>query len=283
LSPSTVCSDCGSVLACENCGSPLVLHNASKSERIYICHSCSARRSAETRCDVCQSWNLSPLGVGIDRIESEVNKLFPSAPVFILDKDHASTPTKATKIVREFAGEKGGVIIGTELAFLYLQKIPYVGLVSIDSLFSIPDFGINERIFYLITRLLEISEVEAIIQTRNIGKQILGLAESGNILDFYRTEIEERKEMQYPPFSLFIKVTTEGTNLEIEKKSAYLKSLFSDQEPAFMKSRGMKTNKQTLNMILRLPKTDWPNEAVKEKLLLLPFDFLIKVDPESIL
>jgi hypothetical protein len=45
----------------------------------------------------------------------------------------------------------------------------------------------------------------------------------------------------------------------------------------------MKTNKQTLNMILRLPKTDWPNEAVKEKLLLLPFDFLIKVDPESIL
>ncbi len=283
LAPSTVCSDCGSVLACENCGAPVVLHNASKSDRIYICHACGAKRSAETRCDTCQNWNLSPLGIGIDRIREEITKLFSNTPVFVLDKEHAKTAVQASKIVKSFAGERGGIIIGTEMAFLYLKKIPYVGLISLDSLFSIPDFGINERIFYLVTRLLEIAETEAIIQTRNIGKQIIQFAESGSILDFYRTEIEERKDLSYPPFSLFIKVTTDGTPSEIEKKFVLLKNLFVDQKPNFIKGRGMKTNRLSLSMILRLSREDWPKENLREKLLLLPTDFLIKVDPESIL
>ncbi len=283
LAPTTVCADCGSVLPCENCGAPVVLHNASKSDRIYMCHACGARRVAETRCDTCQSWNLSPLGIGIDSIRNEVEKLFPTTAIFVLDKDHAPTSPKATEITKRFAGERGGVMIGTELAFLYLKKIPYVGLVSLDSLFSIPDFGINERIFYLITRLLEIAEVETIIQTRNIGKRIIQFAESGSILDFYRSEIDERKELSYPPFSVFIKVTTDGTPGEVEKKSIYLKTLFNEQGPVFMKGRGMKTGRLRLSMILRLPRDKWPDNAVGEKLLLLPPEFLVKVDPESIL
>ena len=169
------------------------------------------------------------------------------------------------------------------MAFFYLKKIPYVGLVAIDSLFSIPDFGINERIFYLITRLFEISESETIIQTRNIGKQIIFYAESGSILDFYRSEIEERKTLNYPPFTIFIKVTTDGTPREIEKKLAHLNNLFLEHEPNFMRGRGMKTGRQSLSMILRLPRNEWPKGSMMEKLLLLPPDFLIKVDPESIL
>ncbi len=283
LSPSTVCSDCGSVLSCENCGSPLVLHSEKNSVRVYICHACGARRNAETRCDHCQSWNLTPLGVGTDRIREEVEKLFPSSMIYILDKEHASTAVRASKIAKSFAGEKGGIMIGTELAFFYLKKIPYVGLVSIDSLFSIPDFGINERIFYLITRLFEISEVQTIIQTRNIGKQIIEYAESGSILDFYRSEIEEREALHYPPFSIFIKVSTFGTPREIEKKTAYLNNLFLEHGPDFMNGREVKTGKNSLSMVLRLPRKEWPSQNIVDKLLLLTPDFLIKVDPISII
>jgi primosomal protein N' len=283
LAPSTACSDCGFVLSCENCSAPLVLHNASKSDRIYICHSCGARRSAETRCDHCQSWNLTSLGIGIDRIEQEISKLFPDIPTFVLDKDHAPTPAKAQKIMKKFASEKGGILIGTELAFLYLKKIPYVGLVSLDSLFSIPDFSISEKIFYLITRLVEISEVEIVMQTRNIGKEIIQFAKSGSILDFYRSEIEEREGLKYPPFSIFIKVTSEGTPKELEKKSIFLKEQFMNHNPVFMKGKKIKTNHLNLSMILRIERNSWPDKTVGEKLLLLPPDFLIKVDPEGIL
>jgi len=283
LSPSTICSDCGSVLSCENCGAPIVLHTEKSSSRIYLCHACGARRTAETRCDHCQSWNLTPMGIGIDRIEEEVRNLYPSASVYVLDKEHTPTPAKAIKITKAFAEEKGGIMIGTELAFFYLKKIPYVGLISIDSLFSIPDFGINEKIFYLITRLFEISESETIIQTRNIGKQIIQYAESGGILDFYRSEIEEREALHYPPFYLFIRIITEGHSKEIEKKAIFLNNLFFEYKPDLIKSRGMKTGKESLSMIIRVPRSEWPDENIAEKLLLLTSDFLIKVDPISII
>lgn len=283
LAPSTVCRDCGHVLACLNCSSPMVLHEAPNKERIYYCHSCGVKRTSMTRCDHCQSWNLVPLGIGTDRIEAEINRLYPDVHVSILDKDHAPTSAKASAVAKKFASEKGGVLIGTELALLYLEKVPYVGIVSMDSLFSIPDFGINERIFYLVTRLLEKCEYEAIVQTRNIGQVILQSATQGNILDFYRNEIKEREEIKYPPFSLFIKVSTDGTESELEAKAAYLRSMFISYSPDFMKARGMKTHKIELSMILRINRGLWPQNELIELLLLLPADFLIKVDPDSII
>jgi len=283
FSPSTVCADCGSVLSCKNCGAPLVLHSTMKNNRTYVCHACRAKRSAETRCDTCQSWNLTPLGLGIDKIAEVIHEMFPDIPLFILDKEHAPTRKKASVIAKKFAEEKGGIILGTELAFLYLERVPYVGLISLDSLFSIPDFSIHERIFYLITRLLEISEVETIIQTRNIGKEILSFAEQGNVLDFYRKEVTEREELKYPPFSVFIKITSEDTQKNIEKKATYLKGLFSEHEPNVILGRGMESGQLIVSMILRLPKNNWPDDTILNKLLLLTPEFSIKVDPESIL
>ena len=283
LAPSTVCRDCGTVLPCPNCKAPIVLHMTTDKERIYLCHACGATRPSMTRCDTCDSWNLIPLGIGIDRIREEVIRLFPEVVITILDKDHAHTSAKASATIKKFASEKGGVLIGTELALLYLEKVPYIGVVSLDSLFSIPDFGINERIFYLITRLLEKSEFESIIQTRNIGKDILTLGTKGDILDFYRSEIKERGELRYPPFSLFIKVTVEGTPSDLDKKLIYLREQFASFSPDFMKARGMKTGRIALSMILRIERSKWPQPELLELLFLLPNEFLIKVDPDSIL
>ncbi|MFZ2049154.1 MAG: hypothetical protein WAV25_02580 [Minisyncoccia bacterium] len=281
LASSTICNDCGDLLACSNCGAPLVLHEAK--ERFYLCHACGAKRTAETRCDKCTSWNLNPLGIGIDKISSEVKNLFPEANVYILDKDKASTAPKALSIVSKFMNDEQGVLIGTELALLYLEKIPYVGVVSLDSLFSIPDFNINERIFYLVNRILEKCESLAIIQTRNIGREILSMSSKGDILEYYRKDIQERNELQYPPISIFIKVSTEGTPSELEKKSVYLEQTFREFNPDFMKSKGMKSGKINLSMILRLKRDMWPNRNLVDKLLLLSSDFLIKVDPISII
>ncbi len=287
LSPSTVCGDCGTVLPCLNCDAPIVLHekknDLGKLEPIFLCHACGSKRDTHTRCDNCKSWKLVTLGIGIDRVAKELEKLFPKTLLCILDKDHAPTRVKASLIAKRFATEKGGILLGTELAFLYLEKIPYGGIVSLDPLFSIPDFGINEKIFYLVSRLKEITEEKLMIQTRNIGKDVFTLASTGNVLDFYRNEISERNELFYPPFSIFIKVSNEGSIIDIKDKATWLQNLFGDWKPDFIEERGKKRGRTILSMIIRLPRESWPDMAVYQKLLLLPPEFLIKVDPESIL
>jgi primosomal protein N' (replication factor Y) len=283
LSPSTVCGDCGALLPCKNCGAPVVLHKADKNSRIYVCHACSAVRSAETKCDNCGSWKLTPLGIGIDKIIDEVQSIWPEVPVYAFDKDHLETTTQAKQLAKKISGAGGAIIVGTELFTLYRESIPYTGIVSMDSLFAIPDFSIHERIFSLVTKIREMTEKSLIIQTRNIGKDILTQAAKGDILGFYRSEIEDRESFAYPPFSIFIKVSIELTEAGVNKEAFKLKNLFSVWNPEFIKIHGKKTGQAVLTMIIRRPRDSWPEKDLRDKLSLLGPDFLVKVDPENIL
>ncbi|MBX4200035.1 hypothetical protein KW790_01050 [Candidatus Parcubacteria bacterium] len=288
LAHTTVCGHCGALLLCKNCGAPVVLHKLKDSkeptqDRIYICHHCGARRDALTTCDKCGSWKLIPLGIGTDRIIEELKLQFPKAPIFILDKEHTPTGAKASKVAKEFASTRGGILVGTELALLYLEKVPYSIVVSLDSLFSIPDFTINERIFYLLTHLKEVTEVDMLIQTRNRGEVILDYATEGTILEFYRFEMKEREELYYPPLSLFIKVSIEDERSSLKTHASLLENLFRPWNPEFIEERGLGSHRSILSMIMRVGRSNWPVKELSEKLLLLPPSFSIKVDPESIL
>lgn len=283
LAPTTVCGDCGNLLACRNCGAPVVLHKTDSTARIYVCHACSATRSAETKCDTCSSWKLTPLGIGIDRIADEARELWPEAQIFIFDKDHLKTPAAAHQFVRKIANAGPAIIIGTELFMLYREKIAYAGIVSMDSLFSIPDFSIYERIFSIVTKIREMAEHSVVIQTRNIGKVILTQAAKGDILGFYRNEIDDRKSFLYPPFSIFIKVSIELTDSELNKEAFRLKNFFSTWNPEFVKIHGKKPGKSILTMIIRKSREEWPDKELRDKLSLLGPEILVKVDPETIL
>lgn len=269
LAPTTVCGDCGTVLPCLNCGAPVVLHIV-QNDNIYICHACGARRESATVCGYCGSWKLVPLGIGIDEIARAARALFPKVPVSTLDRDHAPTDAKARDIVEKFE-KQGGILVSTELAFFHIEQVPYSAVVSLDTLFSIPDFGINERIFYLVSRLREITLKEALAQTKNIGKQILFWATHGNIIDFYQEEIKEREELLYPPFSIFIKITVPKKSLQNDLEK--LKTLFADWQPDTLKD----------SLVMRMPRDNWPEEELVRKLALLPPQYSIKVDAESLL
>ncbi|MEK7135274.1 MAG: hypothetical protein AAB780_01055 [Patescibacteria group bacterium] len=269
LAPTTVCGDCGFVLPCTNCGAPVVLHQHGEAT-VYICHACRERRDSTTTCGYCGSWKLVPLGIGTVEIARQAHALFPKYKVQVLDKDHAPNDASARSIAQRFNTE-GGILVGTELAFFHLESVPYSALVSADALFSIPDFGIHERIFYLVSRLRELTKTESLIQTRNIGKQILAWASQGNIIDFYQSEIEERKLLLYPPFSIFIKVSAahQGVSAGILK----LKEELDRYNPDLLNNA----------LILRISKEGWPDEELIRTLSLLGPEFSIKVDPESIL
>lgn len=269
LAPTTVCGDCGTVLPCLNCGAPVVLHRHNEAT-VYVCHACGIRRESATPCGYCRSWKLVPLGIGTEQIAKAVKELFPKENIYILDKDHAKTDRQADLIAERFKETKG-ILIGTELAFYHLDQVSYSGLVSADALFSIPDFGINEKIFYIVSRLREMTKIESIIQTRNIGKQILSWAAQGNIIDFYQNEIEERQALLYPPFSIFIKITAPGK--DAQQELSRWKERLNRFHPDILKD----------SIIIRLPQQSWPDPELSYELALLPPSFSIKVDPESIL
>lgn len=270
LAPTTVCGDCGFILPCLNCGAPVVLHRQRGGENVYICHACGTRRDSTTTCGYCKSWKLVPLGIGVERIAAEARELFHETSVEILDKDYAPSDARARSIVQRFEKE-GGILVGTELALFHLEKVPYTALVSADALFSIPDFGINDRIFYMVSRLREMTQVESIIQTRNIGKQVLAWATLGNIIDFYLSEIAERSTLLYPPFSIFIKISS--LSLKPALEIARAKDKFLKWHPEIYRD----------SIIMRIARENWPDPELVEALSLLGREFSIKVDPESIL
>src|SRR6185503_2746949 len=121
----------------------LVLHKEKNGKRIFICHHCGAERDTLAKCPNCNSWKLRPLGIAIDTIAGELEKKFPGREVFELSKDTAKTPKQAREIIKKFESRPGSILLGTEMALLYLSNpIPYTAVISIDSLLSVPEFRI---------------------------------------------------------------------------------------------------------------------------------------------
>jgi len=284
LTPLTVCGDCSAIVTCGNCSSPVVLHK-NDGESFFLCHRCGERRSAEEACKNCESWKLTTLGIGIERVEEEIKKRHPDLQIFRIDKDTVTTLKKGMAIIKKFYESPGGILIGTDLALLYVdQKIQNAAIVSIDSLFSIPDFRIQEKIMSLIVRIRAVAEKNFLLQTRNFEQKILHYALHGNLVDFYREEIKEREQFGYPPFSTFIKITLQGQKEAVQREMKKLETIFAPLTiytfPAFIERV---KGKFVMHALLRLPRKQWVDRELLAKLHSLPPQFAVKVDPESLL
>lgn len=284
LSPLTVCGDCGTVVTCTNCSAPIILHGTGE-KRFFLCHRCGEKRTAEERCKVCNSWKLVTLGIGSELVESKIKELFPDAPLIRIDKEATPTLPRGIKAISTFYSAPNSILIGTEMALLYLdKKIENTAVVSIDSLFSIPDFRINEKVMNILARIRARTEKKFLVQTRYANLPILSWALSGNANDFYREEIKERKQFNYPPFCLLIKITFKGEKNEAWKEMERVEKLLAPREfsifPAFIETI---KGKHVVNGLLRLKPSDWPDQKLLELLLSLPPSFTIKVDPENLL
>lgn len=285
LSPLLSCLDCGQIMECSNCSAPIVLHEENN-ERKISCHKCGLKKKAVDKCKNCGGWRIQGFGVGLEALEKEIKKTYPKASVFRLDKEKAKTGKRAVKIISDFLKTPGSILVSNEMAVFYLnKKIDNVICASTDSLFSIPDFRINERIFSLLLRLKNLSANKFLIQTRLPDLPLWQYLLSGNLIDFYRSELEARREFNYPPFSLFIKIVIQSSKKEIveteaEKIREKMAEYQSVSYPAFTsKIKG----KHLMNVLLKIDPKKWPDSELVERLRELPPNFLVKVDPENIL
>lgn len=284
LAPTTICRDCGEQVRCQNCGAPVILY---KREEIGVfrCHQCGEKRDALEVCKKCGSWKLESFGTGIEKVTEEIKKEFSEYGIFEINKDICNTNQKAEKIIQSFYKRYKSILIGTEMAIPFLhKKVSLSAIASFDTLFSIPDFRIREKIFNLILDIRNLAKNNFILQSRNIEDPIVSNSISGNLLEFYRSEIEDRRELQYPPFSIFIKITSRGSRNITDKSFRLLSNIFRDNDITIFSSIHEKKGEQyAINGVIKVEKESWPDKELCSKIISLPPEFEIKIDPDNLL
>src|ERR1700738_3545595 len=107
-----LCRDCGRSVQCPQCAVSLVQHL----ERDGLsCHYCGYARPMPAYCPYCGSRQIRGLGLGTQRLEGTVKRLWPAARVLRLDRDVARGPDAYFEILETFASGKADILVGTQL------------------------------------------------------------------------------------------------------------------------------------------------------------------------
>ena len=133
-------------------------------------------------------------------------------------------------------------------------------------------------------RLRLLANKKFVIQTRNPEHIIFNSISSGNLLEFYRNEIQERKNFSYPPFTVLIKITKDGADSEIWDEMRAIAEDLKEFEPVLYQTQyGVPKYKKRLNILIRIKKNMWPEKTLIEYLQALPPNYRVIVNPTEIL
>jgi primosomal protein N' len=276
--PTTVCSDCGTIFACPDCNRPYVLHKVA-GVRTYICHGCEniVRIDEDTTLARrhCGGWRMQLLGIATGGVEEELKRL--GIPLFLIDGEHTSTRAKVKKVYREWKESPYGVLIGTEMAHNILDECDGITILSLDSLFSLPEYRTDEKIINLVTEMAEKVRKSdhggrLILQTRLKNMPAVKLLSSHTLLDVYNTILAEREELLLPPHYVVIKASFD--NLSDGIRSRMEQELEPYVVDWFEAGRGI-----TL-VFIHIKETEWANQKiVRDRVKRIIFDGKPSVNP----
>ena len=225
FSTHVTCRNCGHVFKCPTCGIALTYH---KKDNMLKCHHCDYVEPLGETCPECGDAHLIKTGFGTERIEEEVQRLFPSARTLRLDSDSAKNKSKIPEVIETFRKKEADVLIGTQMIAKGhdFPDVTLVGIVLADIGLSMPSYRSNERAFQLITQAIGRSGRKekpgtAIIQTYLPSHYAITFAARQDYELFYRKEMEMRKLQFYPPYAYLASVTLRAKNEESVIENTY--------------------------------------------------------------
>ncbi len=211
LATFVLCRDCGQVRQCAHCSVALVHHGVLN--RLQ-CHYCGSQEPVPARCPACGSRFIKSFGVGTERIEQEVSRLFPSARVLRLDRDAVRSRDAADLVFDQMARGQADILVGTQLVAkgLDLPRVAAVGVVNADTSLHFPDYRAAERTFSLLAQVAGRAgrgpdPAEVLIQTYTPEHPAVHHARYHDYRGFYREELELRRRYRFPPFTELITAT----------------------------------------------------------------------------
>lgn len=207
--PMVRCKQCAWVPKCQYCDVSLTYHNHS---RQLVCHYCGAVYELPDLCPQCRQPSIEVVGYGTERVEGEIESIFPTRKVLRMDLDTTRNKDGYEAIIDAFSSRKADILVGTQMVTkgLDFQSVSSVVVMNADELINISDFKASERAFNMLEQVSgragrgDAEGNEVIIQTYTPDHPVLRFVSQHSYLDFYNHEIEERKTYLYPPFTRII-------------------------------------------------------------------------------
>lgn len=222
LYTEVVCSDCSSIFKCEKCDMPYTLYK-SIAERYFVCTKCKEkiilRKDENLLCKNCGGHRLATLGIASEGIEENMDAA--GWHTFLVDSTNVKSKKEVKNIFDSWQDTDSSALIGTDLALNFLNTDYYCKLgaiISLDSLFSIPEINIDEKIFSICLDMKEKADSAnpLIIQTRLRDQPLWEYIKNNDVLGFLGNEIQTRKMLDLPPYSNILK-------FKLDKKEIRLK------------------------------------------------------------
>ena len=237
------CLNCGYVETCKNCNVTLTYHRTKQHLR---CHYCGFVKPISDLCPECHDYARDFSGIGTQKVEKEINYLFPLAKVIRMDLDTTSQKGAHTKILKEFSEGKADILLGTQMVAkgLDFANVTLVGVILADTSLYFPDFRSNERTFQLLTQVAgragrSTLKGEVIIQTYQPEHHALLFAKEHDYIGYYKYEIDQRRQLMYPPFGRLVLIEFKGVDEnEVRETAEIFENLLSEKYNYKLKSMG---------------------------------------------
>ncbi len=270
-SRQVLCRDCGNVIRCENCDVALNYH---KDQGVLKCHFCNATYKMPSACPECGSINLSYNGIGTQKVEDEIKRLFPSARLLRMDNDTTSGKEGHFKILKDFAEKKADILVGTQMVAKGhdFPAVTLVGILDADMSLYFSDYRSGERTYQLITQVAGRSgradkKGKVVLQTYNPDNEVLRFAINYDYVGFFEREKAVRKSTNFPPYSLVLRIMVEADddkNAMEGLKEVYfrVKEVYDRERDKFTFFNKMKCpvkrikNKYRYEILMRIPPDD---------------------------
>ena len=203
-SPQLECKNCGWVPRCKHCDVSLTLH---KNSNKLVCHYCGYTTPAPVHCPNCEEKKFITLGYGTEKIEDDLQNMFPDARIRRMDLDTTRTRTAYENIIEDFQNGKTDILIGTQMVSkgLDFDNVAVVGIINADTLLNYPDFRATERAFQLMSQVAgragrKNGQGTVYLQTKMSDAAVIPQIVKNDYIAFYDQQLSERMLFHYPPF-----------------------------------------------------------------------------------
>ena len=214
-----LCRFCGEAIRCYNCDMSLTYH---LKENQLTCHYCGFHSQPQSRCLSCGREGMKYYGFGTEKLEKELEEIFPEARIARMDRDSTRRKGQVYQILKKFGEQEIDILVGTQMITkgYDFPNVTLVGVITADFSLGFPDFRAGERTFQLLSQVAGRAgrgdeRGKVIIQTFNPGHYAITTAEDHDYQSLFQKEKELRKQLRYPPFSYLACLKFQGNNQKV--------------------------------------------------------------------
>ena len=225
FAPSVRCDACNASIQCPACSVALTEHRRAG---VLRCHYCDYTIPISNACPSCGALALMPIGLGTEKLETDLSAIFPGARVARLDRDVASTGEGSFEVLQKMRRGEIDILVGTQMVTKGhdLPNVTLVGVVLADQSLAFPDFRAAERTFQLVAQVAGragrgAEEGHVILQTYQPTHFAMQCAAQHDYQSFFEKEVEARRELAYAPFTRLVAIRVDAGDDEVARRVAH--------------------------------------------------------------